>query len=240
MTHRTGRLHYARILLVGVLLALTLKMFVLDAVYVPSRSMERAVLPGDYLILDKTGYAPGWFAFRTPDRGDVVAFTLPGGMEGTADEEGAMILKRCIATAGDSIAWRDGEITVNGAAAVSGIADPGAFFRNGGGGRVPRKGDTIPLDSAHCSLWRDFIVREGHTLDYAPGGGMALDGAPAGAYAVECDYIFVLGDNHAISLDSRSWGFIPARDVVGKAFLIYWSVGDDGSVNWGRIGTSIR
>ena len=241
MTHRTGRLHYARILIVGVLLALSLKLFVIDAVYVPSRSMESAVLPGDYLILDKTGYTPGWLAFREPGRGEVVAFTLRGGMEGTADgEEGPVILKRCVAAAGDTIAYRDGRIVVNGAAAASGVTEPGGFFRDDAPVRVPRRGDTVTLDSANCPRWRDFIAREGHTLEYAPGRQTTLDGAPAESYTVERDYIFVLGDNHPISLDSRVWGFIPAADVVGKAILIYWSVADGGSVNWGRIGAVVR
>lgn len=240
MTPRTGRLHYARILVVGLLLAFALKMFVLDAVYVPSRSMENAVLPGDYLILDKTGYAPGWLAFRTPARGDVVAFTLPGGLEGGADPGGAMILKRCVATAGDLVSYRDGEILVNGEPAVTGVSDPGEFFRDGAPRRVPRRGDIVPLDSAHCPLWREFILREGHTLEYAPGGGMTLDGRPAESYTVGGDYIFVMGDNHPVSLDSRTWGFIPARGVVGKAAFIYWSVAGTGGVNWGRIGTIIR
>ena len=201
--------------------------------------MEPAVLPGDYLILDKTGYSPGWIAFRTPDRGDVVAFTLEG-KEGGAPGDGAMILKRCVAAPGDSIAYADGTIVVNGAAVVSGVGDPGGFFTDGAARRVPRRGDTIALDSAHCSLWRDFIMKEGHTLEYAPRGAMRLDGAPAETYTVERDYIFVMGDNHAISLDSRTWGFIPARDVVGEALMIYWSLADGGGVNWNRIGAIIR
>ncbi|HLF13765.1 MAG TPA: S26 family signal peptidase, partial [Bacteroidota bacterium] len=66
MTTRPGAIRYAGMLMVVILLALTLKIFVLDAVYVPGRSMEPAVLPGDFLVLDKTGYAPAALAFRTP------------------------------------------------------------------------------------------------------------------------------------------------------------------------------
>ena len=239
MTTRPGAIRYAGMLMVVIPLALTLKIFVLDAVYVPGRSMEPAVLPGDFLVLDKTGYAPAALAFRTPGRGEVVAFTLPGGDGGSADAAGSLILKRCVATAVDMVAFRGGGLLVNGRATVPGIADRGPFFADDLPRPVPRKGDSIPLDSAHCALWRDFIVREGHSLGYAETGGMVLDGAPADSYTVEQDYIFVMGDNHGVSLDSRTWGFIPSDRVVGTALMIYWSLGDGGGVRWDRIGTLV-
>jgi signal peptidase I len=36
------------------------------------------------------------------------------------------------------------------------------------------------------------------------------------------DSLFVLGDNSTSSQDSRYWGFVPERYILGKAFLIYW------------------
>ena len=202
MAIRPGGMRYVRILLLALVMAFTLKVFVVDAVTVPTRSMEPAVLHGDYLVIDKTGFSPSFLASRLPGRGDVVAFELP---PSAGEGEGALGLKRCIAVAGDTVEYRDGTITVNGAAAVRGVADPGEFLSGGGPRVIPRDGD--PLDDG----------------GRAPG-----------------EYIFVIGDNHDVSVDSRAWGFIPARAVVGKAAMVYWSRGDDGGIRWSRIGNLVR
>lgn len=62
-----------------------------------------------------------------------------------------------------------------------------------------------------------------------------------GPVTVPKGYLFMMGDNRDQSYDSRFWGFVPLRDVLGKAFIIYWSWnGDDHSVRWSRFGQLLR
>ena len=126
--------------------------------------------------------------------------------------------------------------------------------------RKPQRGDVVvfiyPEDRS-----KDFIKRvigvagdevevrakkvyiNGREIDdpHAHFDGDGLGGLQArddyGPKRVPEDHIFVMGDNRDRSLDSRYWGYVPLKDIKGKAFLIYWSWdGNDRWVRWERLG----
>lgn len=252
MHAHSGKIQVLRLVAVVLLLAAALKILVLDAVVVSSGSMEQTLRPGDFLLIDKTGYAAAGAARRLlagpgaifpflagtgiPERGEVVAFTLPPGA--AREDSDAVILKRCVAASGDSLSLEGRRLMVNGAA-VALLDDPGEFFTDRSARRVPRAGDELVLDSAGCPLWHDLITREGHAVGADPEGRPTIDGRRTDSYRVERNYIFVMGDNLPVSRDSRSWGFLPVDRVIGRALFIYWSLDEDGSVRWDRVGTFV-
>jgi len=62
-----------------------------------------------------------------------------------------------------------------------------------------------------------------------------------GPVSVPSDALFVLGDNRGNSRDSRSWGFLPIQNVVGRVNLIYFSLEPaSGAIRWDRIGQPVR
>ena len=106
---------------------------------------------------------------------------------------------------------------------------------------VPRRGLTVPLDDATFGLYRVAIARdEGHDAERTA-VGFAIDGRPATAYTFEQDYLFVLGDHRDDSADSRTWGFVPTRNLIGRAARVYLSWDEaDRRVRWDRVGMAVR
>jgi signal peptidase I len=157
-----------------------------------------------------------------------------------------------------------------------GVYPPGAGNRdNYGPVRVPVPGDTFRFTESNRSSWSerlqimlyedaDIQVRVGGerirlTVDnqnqwpsaiqkLAP-GDFWINGKPLGGavYTVKNRHFFMMGDNRDNSLDSRYWGFLPERLVVGEALVIYWSWDSDvplyrlfKKIRWNRLLNLIR
>jgi signal peptidase I len=248
---------YLAVFLVAVSLACILKFFVIDAVVIPSPSMEQTLLPGDFVFINKLVYgtpdnnAPDSSfslssllkipALRPLRRGDIIAFELPKEAEQPGTAGRGTFVKRCVAVGGDEVRIAGGYVSVNGLAAQgipdTSVPDKPAF-------RIPRKGDTIRLNRP-IDPWCEQIIRnEKHRVE-SDSSGVRIDGVRAGTYTVQRDYCFVLGDNIRHSYDSRRWGLLPVCRITGAAMMVYWSVdtragGFPASIRWGRIGSFIR
>ena len=92
--------------------------------------------------------------------------------------------------------------------------------------RSPRKGDVLQLTTVNYPLYSSLIADEGHEVSLQ-GRTVFIDGAPVQNYTVQSNYYFAMGDNRDNSLDSRFWGFLPEKDIVGQALMVYWSWNPD-------------
>ncbi len=191
-------------LLTTVVIAVFVVTFVVQAFQIPSESMEKTLLVGDYLLVDKLRYGGGSFSdfflpYRPVKRGDIIVFHYPV-------NPSLHFVKRVIGVPGDRLRLINRRVYVNGnplsenyTQYTSSQHDP---FRDD----FPRVNVPVPGLEGRWWLQMRTLVDDGQLI------------VPEG-------YYFVLGDNRDESLDSRYWGFVPRENIVGRPLVIYWSVG---------------
>lgn len=219
-------------------------------------------IPLTGIRIPHTKLLPG---YASPDRGDVIVFEFPGDRASIEQPNVLNYVKRCIALPGDTIELAGKRVFINGerqnepvtvllSSIIMHQADfdahiypKGTTFNRDWWGPivVPYRGMEIELTLENIDQWRLFIEREGHAVRFTAEGAIQVNGNDENTYLVENDYYFVLGDNRDNSEDSRYWGFVPERNVIGKAMLIYWSWDSRipltspgslfGSIRWERV-----
>ena len=186
--------------LVVALFALT---FILQPYRIPSESMVPTLRVGDFLMVDKQSYEPeGHLSWVLPasgiHRGDLVVFHYPV-------DPSMYLVKRVIALPGDRIRLKHGRVWIN----EKRLNEPYAFYSPAA---LDDFRDNFPsLREADPSLDFNWWMRLRRSI---VGGELTV---PKGK-------LFVLGDNRNDSEDSRYWGFVPEHDVIGRPFVVYFSI----------------
>jgi signal peptidase I len=207
---------YLESLLVTVILALFGTTFIVQAFKIPSASMEGTLLIGDHLLVNKFifGGHGAWYEkllpYRPLERGDIIVFKYP-----FADHQ--HFVKRVIGLPGDRLKVEDQRVYVNGRALIEPYV-----VHDLGAGYDPLNYAFPPMGN---QLYASPVVMEWarEIKKYVRGEEIVV---PPGKY-------FAMGDNRDHSLDSRYWGFVDRDAIMGRPFLIYWSV-EANSADYGQ------
>ena len=179
--------------------------FVLQAFEIPSSSMEDTLLIGDHVFVNREQFAPPthWLGpllpYRDIHRGDIVVFLSP-------EEQGLFVVKRIMGVPGDHIHLRDGVVYRNGEKLVE------PQVRHKVANYDPYRDNFPAVPPSEM-----YNVRNEKWTQELPSH---LEG---GDIVVPSDSYFAMGDNRDVSYDSRYWGFIPRKNVIGRPMFVYWS-----------------
>ena len=213
-----------------ILAVFLLRSFLFEPFKIPSASMLPTLQIGDLILVNKFTYGLRLPVINTkitagtpPARGDVMVFRYP-------PKPSLDYIKRVVGVPGDEVAYLNKKLTINGQA-ISKDALPEYFDQN------------------KMQYYKEFSEKLGdkpHQLlndDNRRAGVSEVEVIPFPnqkncRYSVEgvvCKvpegHYFMMGDNRDDSLDSRYWGFVPDKNIVGRAFFVWMNFG-----NLGRFG----
>jgi signal peptidase I len=191
--------------------------------------MMPTLLTGDLILVNKFTYGLRLPVINTKitdgtplARGDVVVFRYP-------PKPSMDYIKRVVGVPGDEVAYLNKKLTING--------QP-----------VSKESDADYLDGESMRLLKQYtenlggkqhkILNDETTPSYVPGAsGFNFPGIENCRYSVEgvvckvpAGNYFMMGDNRDNSADSRFWGFVPDKNIVGRAFFVWMNFGDLGRI----------
>ncbi|MCW2310722.1 signal peptidase I [Rhodoferax antarcticus] len=200
-----------------------LRSFLFEPFKIPSGSMIPTLLVGDLILVNKFEYGLRLPVLNTkvtagtpPQRGDVMVFRYP-------PKPSLDYIKRVVGVPGDEVAYLNKRLSINGKA-------------------VPT--DTLPefFDEDTMRYFKQFEEDMGtakHRLLNDDSRPAFVPGADEFQFKQNCQYsvegvmckvpeghYFMMGDNRDNSLDSRYWGFVPEKNIVGKAFFVWMNFGN--------------
>jgi signal peptidase I len=206
-----------------ILVVFVVRSFVVEPFKIPSGSMVPTLRVGDFILVNKFNYGIRLPITNTKitegrplERGDVVVFRYP-------KDESVDYIKRVIGLPGDTVAYQDKQLTINGKP-------------------VPETALPDYLDEERLGYAKQFeedLDGRKNAILNNPAVPPFIVGAEDYPYRDNCTYnargvickvppgnYFMMGDNRDNSADSRYWGFAPDKNIVGRAFFIWMNFSD--------------
>lgn len=228
LSHRPWWVEYTAGFFPVIAVVFVLRSFLFEPFRIPSGSMIPTLHIGDLILVNKYQYGIRLPVInRTavelghPHRGDVIVFRYP-------HQPSQDYIKRVVGLPGDRVDYHDRHLTINGVLVATREVAP--YF-----------------DPSRMQTYLQYVETLGnveHKIIYNEGDGTLIHPALQHTNPEACVYsdggvactvppqsYFVMGDNRDNSEDSRFWGFVPDRNVVGRAFFIWMNFS-----NVGRIG----
>ena len=200
-----------------------LRSFLVEPFKIPSGSMIPTLLVGDLILVNKFTYGLRLPVLNTkitegtaPQRGDVMVFRYP-------PKPSLDYIKRVVGVPGDTVAYINKRLTINGEAVAT---------------------DSLPefFDEDAMRYFKHFeetlggkkhrLLNDDERPAFIPGADnfAGRDGCLYSVEGVTCKvpqgHYFMMGDNRDNSLDSRYWGFVPEKNIVGRAFFVWMNFGN--------------
>ena len=217
---------YSRSFFPVILVVFLLRSFLVEPFKIPSGSMMPTLLVGDFILSNKFIYGirlpiinKKIIDVEEPKRGDVMVFRYP--MDTSVD-----YIKRVVGLPGDTVQYVDKKLVINGRPVK--YTPDGTFTYDLGG-----------LNYVTDNVYKEQLGSHDHLMMLQPGTKPIYLSQvwPDFPDKKDCTYnaqgftckvppghYFMMGDNRDGSNDSRYWGFVPERNIVGKAFLIWFNL----------------
>jgi signal peptidase I len=219
---------YAKSFFPVILLVFVLRSFLVEPFKIPSGSMMPTLLAGDYILVNKFTYGlrvpilnHTFVEMNKPKQGDVIVFHYP-------PDPRIDYIKRVVGVPGDKIQYQDKQLIINGKKLNVTFENDYEYAMQGANIISARRSKEKLGNVPHDILVHDIPNQYNEDMPGAKLQNGETITVPEGHY-------FAMGDNRDNSADSRVWGFVPERNLVGKAFYIWMNFDQ-----FSRIGNAIK
>ncbi|MEW6186217.1 MAG: signal peptidase I [Thermodesulfobacteriota bacterium] len=213
-------------MLIALLIATSFKSAIADWYLVPTGSMNPTIVEGDRILANKLAYdlkipytTIHLAQWEKPRRGDIVVFKSPA--------DGTRLVKRVVGIPGDRIAMENNQLLING--------EP---LKYEGAGHWSFDGSPTPQNPDH-EFYLEDLTGHRHLIKTIPDLPSVRSFS---SLIVPANHYFMMGDNRDNSADSRYFGFVPRKHILGRASAVVISLDPDHHRHprWGRFFTKLQ